>query len=133
VATLLNEVRGAGTYEEVFDASNLTSGVYFYRLQTGNYTDVKKMELPKAFALRQNYPNPFNPTTTIRFALPKTSNVQLEIYNILGQRVVTLVNEVREAGYYNELFNANNIASGVYFYRLQAEGYTNVKKLVVLK
>ncbi len=90
-------------------------------------------ELPRVFALHQNYPNPFNPTTTIRFALPKTTPVQLEVYNIIGQRVATLVNEIRQAGYYNELFNANNIASGVYIYRLQAEGFTDVKKLMVLK
>ncbi len=100
----------------------------------------KVCELPVEYSLYQNYLNPFNPTTTIRFALPKTSNVRLEIYDMLGQRVETLVNEVREAGYYNEIFDAKNIASGVYSYRLsawtpsgQADGYTDVKKLVVLK
>ena len=88
---------------------------------------------PLVLALHQNYPNPFNPTTTIRFALPTTTPVQLEIYNITGQRVVTLVNEVRQAGYYNEHFDANNIASGVYIYRMQAGKFTDAKMLMVLK
>jgi hypothetical protein len=95
--------------------------------------DEKENGIPAQCALYNNYPNPFNPTTMIRFALPKTTLVQLEIYNVIGQRVTTLVNEVREAGYYNVVFDANNIASGVYIYRLQADGFTDVKKMIVLR
>ena len=90
-------------------------------------------EHPQDFELEQNYPNPFNPTTMIRFALPKTSPVLLEVYNSLGQPVQTLVNEVREAGSYSQLFDAHTIASGVYFYRLQAGDFVAARKLILVR
>jgi hypothetical protein len=89
--------------------------------------------LPKQFALDQNYPNPFNPSTTIKFALPKQSHVKLEVFNVLGQRIALLTNEVRQAGYYSVRFNGGNLASGVYIYRLQAGTFLDTKKTVLLK
>ncbi|MBI4547327.1 MAG: T9SS type A sorting domain-containing protein [Ignavibacteriae bacterium] len=90
-------------------------------------------ELPKEFALHQNYPNPFNPVTVIRYQLPVQSHVTLKIYNLLGQEVRTLVDEVQEAGYKSVEWNAAGMASGVYFYRLRAGNFVDVKKLPLLK
>jgi hypothetical protein len=85
------------------------------------------------FRLEQNYPNPFNPTTTIKYAIPKTVNVELKVFDILGREVKTLVNETRNAGYYRVQFNASNYVSGVYFYRLKAGDYIKTGKMLLLK
>jgi flagellar hook assembly protein FlgD len=90
-------------------------------------------ELPKEFALMQNYPNPFNPSTTIKYDLPVDSHVALKVFNILGQEVVTLANGEQKAGYRSVEWNANGVASGVYFYRLEAGNFTSMKKLLLLK
>ena len=89
--------------------------------------------LPGNFLLHQNYPNPFNPTTTIRYELPKASYVRLEVFNMVGQRIATLVDGERSAGIYAAQFNAQNFSSGTYFYKLQASGFTDVKRLMLLK
>ncbi len=143
----LTTTGNSATSTAVFEIAEMLGGVEqtIHRLKTGTSVEVAdsrvkelrltltEVQLPTVFALEQNYPNPFNPTTTIRFALPKTSRVQLEVYNILGQRVVTLLNEMREGGYYNEIFDANAIASGVYIYRLQADNSSAVKKMLLIK
>lgn len=87
----------------------------------------------KDFLLSQNYPNPFNPATTINYGLPFESKVKLEVYNILGQRVGVLVNKVQKPGNYKIEFNGNGLASGLYFYRIQAGTFTNVKKMILIK
>ncbi len=89
--------------------------------------------LPGAYKLDQNDPNPFNPSTTIRYALPQRSHVTLSVFNTLGQQVATLVNENEEAGYRDVRFDGTGLASGVYFYRLQAGEYVATKKLLILK
>jgi hypothetical protein len=89
--------------------------------------------IPVTYGLAQNYPNPFNPSTTIRYGLPHTTFVTLTIYNTLGQQVAQLVNEQQQAGYHDVVFRGDGLASGVYFYRLDAGSYTNVKKLLLLK
>jgi hypothetical protein len=89
--------------------------------------------VPNKFALSQNYPNPFNPITKIRFDIAKSTNVKMEIYNNLGQVVKTLFNEHKNPGYYETDFNASNLPSGVYFYRLTTEQFTDIKKMVVVK
>jgi hypothetical protein len=89
--------------------------------------------VPAEFALRQNYPNPFNPTTTIRYELPSDEMVTLAVYDILGREVVTLVNDRQTAGYYEIPFRADNVASGIYFYRLTAGKFTDVQKMIVLR
>ena len=93
----------------------------------------QKAALPKEWALNQNYPNPFNATTMISFALPKPGNVRLDVFNILGQRVTTLKNEFMEAGIHNVSWKSTDIASGVYFYRLQASDFTKTRKMTLLK
>jgi hypothetical protein len=90
--------------------------------------------IPTGFTLEQNYPNPFNPSTTIRYALPTAGKVKLQIYNVLGALVETLVDEERQAGQYTITWNASNVASGVYFYRLTTEnGLTKIRKMMLLK
>jgi hypothetical protein len=97
----------------------------------------KIAEIPTVFALDQNYPNPFNPSTHISYGLPLDSKVSLTVYNIVGQQVATLVNDVQEAGVYTAEWNAGNLASGVYIYRLSvqagSESFTMSKRLVLLK
>ncbi|MCS6989000.1 MAG: T9SS type A sorting domain-containing protein [Chloroherpetonaceae bacterium] len=88
---------------------------------------------PKEFKLEQNYPNPFNPTTTIQFAVPTVSDVTLEVFNVLGQKVATLVNQRMEAGIHSVQFNAANLSSGAYFYRLRAGSFTQTKKMLLVK
>jgi hypothetical protein len=89
--------------------------------------------IPTVFALSQNYPNPFNPSTRIEFALPKETRVRLEVYNMLGQKVATLVDEVRSAGNHGVTFDASGLASGLYFYRLSTNEVSFLKKMMLLK
>ncbi len=89
--------------------------------------------IPRQHELYQNYPNPFNPLTRIRFGLPFAGRVKLEIYNILGQRVGVLLDEVKQPGYHIVEFNAAALTSGIYFYRLQTEKYNKVMKMILLK
>jgi len=90
-------------------------------------------EVPAQFSLSQNYPNPFNPSTTIKFELPNTSHVSLNVYDILGREVSVLVNERKAPGSYEVKFDGSNLASGVYFYRLQTESFVDTKKLLLLR
>lgn len=89
--------------------------------------------IPSEYGLAQNYPNPFNPATTISYQLPKDELVELKIYNLLGQEVSTLVNELQEAGYYDIKFDASSLPSGIYFYKLKAGKFTAVKKMILMK
>jgi endo-1,4-beta-xylanase len=89
--------------------------------------------IPKRFALEQNYPNPFNPSTSIRYTIPSTSRVTLRIFDVLGREVQTLVNTTQVPADYTVTFSAQKLASGVYFYRLDAGGFTETKKLMLLK
>lgn len=89
--------------------------------------------VPKEFALAQNFPNPFNPTTTIKFSVPSREKVSLKIFDALGREVKTLVNEIRDAGEYQEIFDARDLASGTYYYLLQAGTFRQTKKMTLLK
>ncbi len=88
---------------------------------------------PLTYALNQNYPNPFNPVTTIRYSLPKSGVVSLIIYNLIGEEVLRLVDEEQTAGYHKITWDASNMASGIYFYRLQAGDFVLTRKMVLLK
>jgi hypothetical protein len=93
----------------------------------------EKDAIPTVFELSQNYPNPFNPNTTIMYSLPERSYVTLDIFNILGQKKVTLVDEYQDAGTHTVIWQANDISSGVYFYRIVAGDNTESRKLLLLK
>ena len=89
--------------------------------------------LPQVLSLAQNYPNPFNPTTTIAFSVPTKAHVELSVYNIMGAKVATLQNGDMEAGSHRVNFDSGNIAAGVYFYRLKADGQTLTRKMILMK
>jgi len=89
--------------------------------------------IPDHFELKQNHPNPFNPSTTIKFYLPKTSDVKIEVYNVAGQKIQTLINAKMAAGSQRVEFNAQNLSSGIYFYRIKAGEFHDVKKMVLLQ
>jgi hypothetical protein len=115
-------VKGFGNY-----------GLYAFAGCTGTLTGVGNSETPVVFKLSQNYPNPFNPTTKISYALPKSGLATLRVYDILGKEVATLVNEVKAAGNYSVDFAASNFTSGVYFYKLESSGFSDIKKMMLIK
>jgi len=90
-------------------------------------------DLPEAFSMEQNFPNPFNPATTIRYSIPIGGSVLLRVYNVLGQKVATLVEQDQEAGYHSVVWNAYQMSGGIYFYQLRSGGFTITKQLVLLK
>jgi hypothetical protein len=117
--------------------------IYAQRLNAnGTITDVQTGELiPENFVLNQNFPNPFNPATKIKYSIPKSSQVTLKIFNTLGEEIATLVNEEKTIGTYEVSWNAANLPSGVYFYRLQVvdpetssgQGFVQTRKMILLK
>ena len=90
-------------------------------------------ETPSAYSVSQNYPNPFNPTTKINFALPKSGLVTLKVYDMLGKEVAMLVNEVKNVGTYSVDFNGASLSSGIYFYKVNVNGFSEVKKMMLIK
>ncbi len=121
---------------------NSVSGKTLYRLKQidrdGKFeysqtVEVTVVTAPKEFALEQNYPNPFNPTTAIGYQLSANSFTTLKVYDAIGREVATLVNEVKEAGYYSAQFDGAKLSSGIYFARLSSSGKTQMKKLLLLK
>jgi Secretion system C-terminal sorting domain len=141
-------VAGNGTSSKEHSYSytdkNVSSGTYAYRLKqidnngTFKYSSEAEVTInvPTCYALGQNYPNPFNPTTTISYDIPAVGSqhvMTMKVYDIVGREVAILVNETKEAGSYKVTFKASKLASGVYFYRLQAGNYSSVKKLVLMK
>ena len=96
-------------------------------------TNTQHNNVPVDYYLSQNYPNPFNPTTQISYAIPSAGNVRLVVYDILGREIATLVNEFKTAGYYGVNFDASNLASGIYVYRIEAGDFRDTKKMLLIK
>ncbi len=130
----------------IFEDKKLNTGKYNYRLKqidyNGNFeyhnlASIVEVGVPNKFALSQNYPNPFNPSTKIDFDLPYDSKVSMKLYDISGREVMTLINETKTAGYHTVLMKGNNLSSGMYFYRIIAEGngqkYVSTKKAMLIK
>lgn len=114
--------------------SFIESGFLADTLFRGAFVNVKEqIELPSVYKLYQNYPNPFNPTTTIKYDLPMSSHITIKLYNVLGQEVITLVNEFQEVGFKTLNVDASNLASGVYLYQIKAGDFAAVRKFVYLK
>ena len=140
-------VQGNGTTTQPksysYSDRNLADGKYSYRLKqidldgTFDYSKVVEVNINSntvnQFELAQNYPNPFNPTTAIKFNLPEGGNVKLSVYNLLGQEVATLVNGFKEAGSHTVNFDASNLNSGIYLYKIQANGFTQTRKMTLIK
>jgi hypothetical protein len=148
--TTIGFVTGSGTSTEVHNYSyvdaSVESGTYTYRLKqvdydgTSEYTETVEVEViaPDVFALEQNYPNPFNPSTKIKFSLAADSKVTLTVFDVLGQEVANLISGNLAAGSHEINFNASNVNSGVYFYRIDATtvdgtNFTSVKKMILTK
>jgi hypothetical protein len=89
--------------------------------------------IPGRFELLQNYPNPFNPVTLIRYAIPRAGRVRIEIFNILGQRVHTLIDSDLTPGYHAMTFDGSSLASGLYIYRMQADGFSEVRRMILTR
>ena len=109
------------------------NGLYLIQNDLLTALDPHFSSLPEQFQLMQNYPNPFNPKTVISWQLPVGSNVEISIYNILGQKIETLLNKYMPAGYHEIKFNGQNLPSGIYLYRIEAGEWTDVKKMLLVK
>ena len=138
-------IPGSGTSTErrsySYIDNDLASGQYSYRLNqidfdgSSELSDVVYVDVnnPAQYGLSQNYPNPFNPNTTIKFSIPEASNVTLKVFNTLGEEISVLVNRVMEAGTHEINFDASQLQSGIYFYRIDAGAFSQVKKMTLLK
>jgi hypothetical protein len=138
-------VDGHGTTTEIqaysYSDKKLDVGLYSYRLKQidfdGTFTYSEEVnvevEIPVEYALEQNYPNPFNPSTTIKYSIAEDGLVKIAVFNMLGEQVATLVNTQQKAGRYEVNFNASELSSGVYVYRIEAANYTESKKLMLMK
>jgi hypothetical protein len=141
-------IEGHGTTTQMsyytFIDTPRSGGKYSYRLKQIDsdgkfkYSSTTEVNVPTKFALYQNHPNPFNPETTIGFELPVNAPVSLEIYNMLGQKIVTLINERRPTGFQQMVWNGKDdlgrpVGSGVYFYRIKAGNFEATRKLVLLR
>ena len=107
--------------------------VYCIVLESTLAKKTSEEETKLVYKLDQNYPNPFNPTTVINFTIPNAGNTKVEVFNILGQKVMTLLNENLEVGSHKVEFNASNLTSGIYFYKLQSNNFTSIKKMMLIK
>jgi len=123
----------------VSNGSVVNDGIYIDNIKILNYNAVPtnittvSSETPDKYVLNQNYPNPFNPSTQISFALPERNFVTLKIYDVLGKEVVTLVNEVKNAGTYKYDFNASGLSSGIYYYTISSGNFFQTKKMTLIK
>ncbi|MDQ3022726.1 MAG: T9SS type A sorting domain-containing protein, partial [Bacteroidota bacterium] len=89
--------------------------------------------LPKEYSLKQNYPNPFNPVTNIHYELPFDNFVTIKVFDILGKEITTLVNEIKNAGSYIVSFNGSGLSSGIYYYKIEAGNFTEIRKMLLIK
>jgi len=115
-------------------SSGCWASFWEFKVFTSPTSEVQQNEVkPTEYSLKQNYPNPFNPSTMISYSLKEKSKVRLIVYDLLGRIVDTLVNEIEDSGIYNVRFSANSLASGIYFYRIQAGNFVTTKKMILLK
>ncbi|MEQ9309569.1 MAG: T9SS type A sorting domain-containing protein [Balneolaceae bacterium] len=120
-------------YSGAFSSEPVQKYIHVLAVDSMGTDNEAELELPIQFSLDQNYPNPFNPSTNINFAIPKSSKVQLVVYNLLGQQVATLVDRDLSAGNHAVRFEASQLSSGVYIYRIQAGSFVQTKKMMLIK
>ena len=123
---------GSDSCFAVFEGPN-GSAVYAASGCSGTTVGVSNNQIPVKFSLSQNYPNPFNPSTSISYDIPKEGFVKLSIYDMVGREVAVLVNDRKVAGSYRVDFNASGLSSGVYFYKIIAGNFTDIKKMMLIK
>ena len=126
----LDDIRGAVT------VANATSGEGFvvWSVDLNLVVGINDEEIELIdFSLTQNYPNPFNPSTTIRYEIPENQFVTLKVYDLLGKEVATLVNEEKQAGSYSVDFDASNLTTGMYIYKIQTGDFVDTKKMILIK
>ena len=116
-----------------FIVSDINTGLYVFRFGNPIGVQPNGSEIPKSFRLGQNYPNPFNPSTKINFEIPKTASVDLKVYDAAGRLVQTLYSGYLSAGKFSVDFNASSLSSGIYFYSLISDGFTESKKMIITK
>ena len=122
------------TFSSGFDPNTMGSVAFLDNLSFGNTTNVNEnTDIMKVFSLNQNYPNPFNPSTTIKYSIPKQSNVTLKLFDVLGSEIATLINKELPQGSYELEFDGSELTSGIYFYKLQARNFIKTKKMILLK
>ncbi len=114
-----------------FNLGLITQRVFIYYIIVS--VDPTQLNIPTGFSLSQNYPNPFNPITKIKYSILTSSFVQLKVYDVLGNEIATLFNEEKQSGTYEVEFNGNELPSGVYFYQLKADNYSETKKMLLMK
>ena len=144
--TSIGFISGHGTSTEIknysFTDEKVKNGKVYFRLKqldySGEYSysnivEVDVKILPVEFALEQNYPNPFNPLTTINFEVPKTSNINISVYSVIGEKVATIANEIFEVGRYSRTFDGSELSTGIYIYRLSADEVVFTKKMLMIK
>ncbi len=102
-------------------------------VEVNNPSENLTVGIPSKFEMSQNYPNPFNPTTNISFGLPVNSKVSIKIYDNSGREIRTLLNDTKTAGYYTVMFDASGLSSGVYFYKIEADKFSEVKRMLLIK
>ena len=115
--------------------SSIWTSVYQFKTAADSILSVEEIDLnlPQEYTLEQNYPNPFNPVTTISFGIPESGMTSLRVYNIIGQEIDVLLNEDLQAGHYNIQFDASDMTSGLYLYRLQSKDFVSIKKMLLIK
>ena len=143
---------GSQSVDVIFNSTGLTTGAYTGIMNVNSNDPIRPVKsirvklivgvvgvqntslgVPTEFSLNQNYPNPFNPTTVISFAIPKESFVSIKIYDILGKEVSKLVNETKQAGFYDLNFDASSLSSGMYFYKIEAGNFVQTKRMLLMK
>lgn len=112
----------AGQYQTIYRTTN-----------AGGLTFITNETTPTKYSLSQNYPNPFNPKTVIQFSIIAAENVSIKVYDVMGREIRTLVNEMKQPGSYSVDFNASELSSGVYFYRLESDGFSDIKRMLLIK
>ena len=134
VATIdLEVLKDNSSQANSFNFSHISLNEGSIKVHVNGRPFIEDANIPDKFALKQNYPNPFNPVTSIAFDLPKDTKVTIKVYDILGQEVGTIVNKSMTAGSHSIQYNASNLASGVYFYKIKTKEFTSVKKMILLK